>query len=538
MPSLIHLPSLVSSAVREALTLNSPNPGFRIIRPEGAPEGNFIEKTLSYVGSFFSSSIQYIGFALSVFIPIVSFTWTSLWGSLVGTVTYIYNFNWNISDNQIDQQISQTKIVVASLLGETIGNAVGYLVCGIVPAAAIATINEPLGLYLLEEVGEEALEEFAASLATLILVSFRLAARNFFLSQYKNLRRMVKAYSSNANPAIKSIINSFLGSDVGGAIAAWGEEDTKPWSFALAADEKINNIQDPAEQAFWEGWYDGSKDACVEAGYVLAGGLDSWLMRQRLEELTQVEETCLVEMFPDRECEDESHLLYGTGQQIKTQAMTIMSSHQMVENRDLGQIIGEPLIDTVRRPPFGLVTRIIFRSVPKPVWKHEDGTTAKRTQITIPSIDPSKLEWQTIKNAVGGVNGYFWGRFRFEVRFDDESLMPFYAASPEEGEKLLEKILEIVTPDIQTVEIREETKEGARKKYKSLYKETTRVYPAMMSIINQQKIANQDVGKQTTRGVYHKRKYLIPLYTTTPPDDFAVIKQDILTTKSSPEITL
>jgi len=534
MASLIHLPSLASSAVRNFLTQGSPNPGFRIIRNEPPPTGNIVQQTLSYLGSFFSSSIQFIGWSLSVFVPALQFTWTKLWGTFVGVNTFIYNFNWNITDKSIDQQMASTRIIINSLLGQTFGNTLGYLACGVVPAATIATFNEPLGLYLLEEVGEEALEEFAASLATLILVSFRLSARNFFLSQYKNLRKMIKAYDSDPNSKIKPIINFFLGGNANQVIEAWGEEDSKPWSFRLAIEEKIDNIQDPAEQAFWEEFYEESIDACVEAGYVLAGGLDRWVMEQRLQDLANEEETCVVELTPDRECDDERIILYGTDAQIKSQAMTTLASHQMVENRDVGQIIGEPLIETTRRPPFDLFVRILFRSVPKPVWKNPDGTLAKRTQLTIPSVKLSKLDWSTIKTAVGGVNGYLWGRFRFDIRFEDENTMQFYAASEQEGEKLLEKLLELIDTDLQTLDIREEKKEGVRLKYKSIFKETCRVYPAMMTIINQEKIANQDVGKQTTRGVYLKRKYLIPLYPSSAPDEFEAIKQEVLSTKFNP----
>ena len=264
------------------------------------------------------------------------------------------------------------------------------------------------------------------------------------------------------------------------------------------------------------------------------GGLDTWLMQRLIENNSTQSEPNFVGFYPDREAPEEILMTWGNRQQIENQIIQGLNQHQQVWNRDVGQIIGEPLIESVRRPPFDLVLRILFRSVPRPVWKHPDGTQAKRVQITIPALKIAKLDWSTVKNAVGGVNGYVWGRFRFEARLEDENKIRFYAATEEEGEALLAKILTLVNPGLLTLNIVEEKKDGARLKYPALYKTPTRVYPAMLTLINQEKIASQDVGKQSTKGTYLNRRYLLPLYTNTAPEEFEQIKQEILSSKTAP----
>jgi hypothetical protein len=186
-----------------------------------------------------------------------------------------------------DQQLNATKQVLAGQLGETLGNAFGFLACGVLPAGAIAVFNEPLGAYLLREVGEEALDEFAANFAQLIRLSFRSTAQYLFISAFKNVRFAIKRYVSNANLQTKNLIDKIFGGNMTEAIKNWGEPNSKPWSFRLAVEEAIDNIDNPVLQEFVEEFYDEALDACVEAGYVIAGGLDTWYLEQALAKKQQ-----------------------------------------------------------------------------------------------------------------------------------------------------------------------------------------------------------------------------------------------------------
>ena len=172
--------------------------------------------------------------------------------------------------------------------------------------------------------------------------------------------------------------------------------------------------------------------------------------------------------------------------------------------------------------------RIVLRSAPKPPWKNQDGSLAKRVEITIPNLKKSKLDWLLIKNALGGINGYLWGRFIVLARLDDGNMIKLFAGSETEGKKILNLLTKLTEGEITTLNITEETKEGARAKYKALYKESTRIYPANMTIINQNQILRLNEGIATTRGIYKRRRYLIPLYTDTKPYNFDLIVQELI----------
>ena len=164
----------------------------------------------------------------------------------------------------------------------------------------------------------------------------------------------------------------------------------------------------------------------------------------------------------------------------------------------------------------------------KPPWKNQDGSLALRTQVSIPNINKSKLNWQKIKFAVGGINGYLWGRFFINAQLNDGNKINFYANSESEGKNILNRLLEFTNAELANLAITEETKEGARLKYDRLYKKTTRVYPANLSIINQNKILKINEGIATSRGIYKRRRYLIPLYTDNKPENFDLIVQELI----------
>ncbi len=107
-------------------------------------------------------------------------------------------------------------------------------------------------------------------------------------------------------------------------------------------------------------------------------------------------------------------------------------------------------------------------------------------------------------------------------------MIKLFAGSETEGKKILNSLLQLTEAEVTTVNITEETKEGARLKYKSLYKESTRIYPANLTIINQNKILKINEGIATTRGIYKRRRYLIPLYPDRKPDNFDLITQELL----------
>ena len=528
MSRLIRLATLQSRRTRTAILANSPRRNYRVIGRGTTSDDGLLDRVVNFLSNVFGKGVKFFGWLINVTLGTVWASFTGLWTLLVQTSSFIYNFNWNITEEEITQRFQQSRLIISGLAGGTIGNSLGFLACGVAPSAAILAVNESLGLYLLKEVGEEALDEFVANVSVLVAISFRLTAQNIFFNAYKNVRRAIKKYAADNQGDRKKLINTFYNGKIADAVEVWGEPNSKPWSFRLAIEEKIENIQNPIIQEFVEEAYDEFLDACVEAGYVVANSLDNWVLQQRQAQLLQEQQNNLIEVLPDRDAPEERLIFTGNNQQVKSQIISSLNTFQMLDNRDVGQIIGEPLLDSVRKPPASLTLRILLRGVPNPPWKNVDGSRAKRVSISIPNFKKSKLDWLLIKNAFGGINGYLWGRFIVVARLDDGNMIKLFAGSETEGKKILNSLIQLTESEITTVNITEETKDGARLKYKALYKETTRVYPANLTIINQNQILRINEGIATTRGIYKRRRYLIPLYTDTKPDNFDLITQDLL----------
>ncbi len=527
MARILNITDLSSRIIRQRVTENSPESGLRIISDQGGQNSGGLSGILKGIGGLFGGAIKFAGWIIQPILSIFAFSFVGLMQILVQTSTFIYNFNINISDESIETQFDQAKLILAGLLGGTLGNSFGYLACGILPSTAILAFNEALGLYLLKEVGEEALEELAYNIRALCLISFKLGARSLFYAGYKNIRKAIKIWNSSNSNAEKEAINGLFGFKISDAIEAWGEKEAKPWSLRLFIEEKIDNIENPLIQNFVEEFYDESLDGCVEAGYVLAQGLDNWVLEQKNAQSYQQGSSQLIEIIPDREAPEERLIFAGNTQNVQTQIINSLNNYHLVDQRDVGQIIGEPVLDSVRKPPVSLSVRIYLRGVPNPPWFDQNGGQAKRAQVTIPNFNKAKLDWETIKLAVGGINGFLWGRFWVQANLLDGNKITFYAGSEAEGKDIAIKLIGLTNTTLSTLNITEEQKEGARILYPKLYKEIQKVYPASMVVINQKKILKISEGVATSTGMYKRRKYLIPLYTETKPENFNLIVAEL-----------
>ena len=104
--------------------------------------------------TIFNGAVRFGNFLISAISSAISFSFTKLWSWIVGGVQFIYNFDWNISDTAIDKQVEGLWNSFGGILGGATGRAIGWISCGLVPAASIFSFNQSLGTHLLLEVGE------------------------------------------------------------------------------------------------------------------------------------------------------------------------------------------------------------------------------------------------------------------------------------------------------------------------------------------------------------------------------------------------
>ncbi|KST64073.1 hypothetical protein [Mastigocoleus testarum] len=214
----------------------------------------------------------------------------------------------------------------------------------------------------------------------------------------------------------------------------------------------------------------------------------------------------------------------------------VIALRKLIEHRDVGDIVAQPIVDYVRASPHTIRLTITFFSTKEPPFY--TSPAGKRVTYNIPDVARNKLNWTTIKNAAGGANGYNWGRFRATANLDNGRQMAVYGGSENEAEQRLKSLLTLSTAKILTLSVLEEKKEGIRQKDKILYKEVTRIYPAYCSVLSSQKIvdeSNRELNEYGSRkvgtvtGAFKRTKsQKIPLWVNQEPADFTQIISESL----------
>ena len=211
--------------------------------------------------------------------PWLKFSFTGLFSGFVNATRQLLNFNFNATDAQLDDQIKQMEISIASARGAARGTFAGYLLCGIAPTAALAVFNEPLALYTLEQVGEEAAEDIAASVSNLIQLTLQKTVRSAFINIFKNYRNILRPAAIGFAQILQRA--GILDQE---AVDKANKKRNEPWAISTALEETIDRIPDPIQRAETEEFWDEFGEACIEAGYIVAGSLDSYFMQQKVQE--------------------------------------------------------------------------------------------------------------------------------------------------------------------------------------------------------------------------------------------------------------
>ena len=239
----INLANLVSRKARSEVGIRTI--ANNIVETTKDDKGNILSEIINIIGKIGTSLVKGL---VSVLLAGLSLTWAFAWGLVVSAATFLVNFNWNISDAELDKQVEQSWSNLYSSLGATLGNATGWLVCGVLPAASMFMFNEFLGLYVLKNVGEEALEELAGNISILIKSLAGATTRSIFSYLFKTVRNIL--YPDR-------------------------DKNAQPWILSQKIEEKIETITDFNIRRLVEEYYEELVDACVEAGYVVANSVDS-----------------------------------------------------------------------------------------------------------------------------------------------------------------------------------------------------------------------------------------------------------------------
>jgi len=221
-------------------------------------------------------------------------------------------------------------------------------------------------------------------------------------------------------------------------------------------------------------------------------------------------------------------VLSGREDDLKAAITLLLGIHQLIEQQDIGQFVGVPLVEYLRPAPQPLKLTLFFFLNPEPPWI--DRSTAP--QITIPFIKRSRVDdWNRIKKACGGKNGYRWGRWLATANLQHDSgirKLRVHGGSEAEAEDRLLDLAELSDGKIVSLGVKEEKKFGQRIPGKPLYKETVRVYPGYFTIINQEKTL-REAGKGNLDGNrYISEKVKVDLWTSKKPSNYSAIIAELL----------
>jgi hypothetical protein len=309
MPLQIILGALKSRAVRNFVVEQAVNQGIRRIAVNNEqqvqqntnPDDNSGQNFLSVI---WNGAKKFAGFLVSNLKAMLTGNFqinlTAIWQKIVAGTTFILNFNWNITDAQLDEQVKQGNIALAASAGGALGNAVGFLVCGGIPAASIAVFNLPLAVHVLEDVSEEAAEEIAGNIAALVMLTSQQLLRYTFSNIYKNFRSVLRPAALGIAQILVSV--GILNQD---SVDKANKKRNEPWSFASALEDTIEDIKDPIHQAAVESFWEELGEGCIEAGYIVAGSIDGYFAQHRVASQSYFGKEKLIEILPDRSVEPD-----------------------------------------------------------------------------------------------------------------------------------------------------------------------------------------------------------------------------------------
>jgi hypothetical protein len=310
-------------------------------------------------------------------------------------VQFIYNFDWQMSDTAIDKQIEGLWNSYGGILGGAAGRTIGWISCGLVPAAAIFSFNQSLGTHLLLEVGGQAIDEMLDAASEVINTGFRLGAQATFLWLYKDVRRALKDPNNIFGQGLRAVLGNKT-------IDNWGTGES--WTIAKAVEKKIESIPNTFWRNFTEEMLEEGSEACIEAGFAVAGGIDAWLAQQAMQRDSLLGSDRTVEITPDRSAPDERIILSGPEAVLRPTIVNVLATHQMLGNRDVGVLInGTPVDDTITP---GIQERrlvIEFKEKTAPPWVMPDGKRARKRQITVFSVKRG-LTWEEVKLAANTIS--------------------------------------------------------------------------------------------------------------------------------------
>lgn len=442
-----------------------------------------------------------LGFAWSVVSTVVgglAWSFSALWGQIVSLTRFLYTFDFGASDASLDASMKAQWDAFAGRLGGAAGAATGWLACGVLPGAAIFVFNPVLGAKVLDRVANEAGDELVSVLRNLATTAMQATLRGWFTSGYKALRRWLQKEGNPIYPLLPASLRE-----------AWAKG--KSWSIAARVEAKIEALPGVL-QNFVEEFTEEFFDICTEAGFVIASELDRAAEQRRLVLGKEV----VLEVTPDRSQPAEKILLAGPQELVKAQLVEEIQQRRYLEDKDLGTMV-DPQIKEIMlaSSPLELYGVVIFEAIDKQA-------PGRRPEFRLPALKRSVLDdYEKIRAACGGANGYMWGRWVAKATTSTGHPMIVRGGSASIAETRLRALAELCDLQILTVNITEELKADQRLSTPALQADSKQVLPIKLIIYNRQYFTAQvPLSRAAKKGNWTDRKWEFDLRGPQKPSDW------------------
>jgi hypothetical protein len=215
-------------------------------------------------------------------------------------------------------------------------------------------------------------------------------------------------------------------------------KERSPWILADQIEEKVQRIDNTMLRSFVEGFLDQFEESIIEMGYVVAMTVDDYYAAQKASQFDEPERTIII--TPDNRTDDEKLVLVGSQSELEQSLQTTLTTHTLIHNRDVGQIVGQHYQDWIRAKPFRRNLELIFMNKRLPPWII-DGKTCKRVMINVPDALPG-LSWEKIKRAC---EPFTFGPVIVRQNLDNGRRFVVRASSVNEGQAVIRRMLTLTT---------------------------------------------------------------------------------------------
>lgn len=416
------------------------------------------------------------------FLGILRFNFSDTWDRLQNEYFIIYNWDFNQTDEDLENKIKSFNKQIKVIVGEQVGRTIGTVLAGGVAIGGAFMLNAQLGMYLLQEAGTEIVQDWVGEVSAAIMGIKQMNDQKTLIRRFQSFRRTMKFLIDNP---MGERVASLVGIDIE-KVRSWGKEKRKPWTYAGNVEKTVKSL--PGDWAdIGEAALEGFGEAFWETGFIIAGALDSFFFDEALRDTPgQVNgQQRTIALVPDKTVPSERVVLSGREENLKTAIVTTLATHELLKNRDSGITIlgndGEE-IPILNSNGIKIVIYLYNYSAP-PYWTKERRKKIVVSEVPLENVKRSSVDWNKIKSTLGTSSVLTKGNWKCTARLNNGKKLIIWTSTPNEGERVLEKLAQLLEPDIIYPLLLEENKGKGNNKAQK-FKEATPMYAAHMVIVN------------------------------------------------------